>query len=301
MDERDAVFELASTDQCAGVAPAIVGGLTHWRLRRGSTWLDILRPTTRSALKDCDPLAMASFPMVPYANRIRDGRFTFDGRAIVLPLNFGDHPHSIHGHGWQAPWDVIERTPARIKLIYRHSADAWSFDYDARQTIALTQFGLSIALSVTNVACRPMPVGLGVHTYFARPSRARLTARLDGVWLTDDEVMPTTHAILPPHWNMATGSAVGEMACDNVFTGWDGSAIVEWPADRLRIHIEAGEPFRYLVVYTPAHEDFFCVEPVSQLTDAFNLAAAGAEDTGMRVLEPGEELSGTVRFLVETV
>ena len=43
-----------------------------------------------------DPLAMASFPLVPYANRIAQGRFAFDGADHQLPRNFGDHPHSIH-------------------------------------------------------------------------------------------------------------------------------------------------------------------------------------------------------------
>ena len=290
---------MAAADRRVGVAPAIGGGLAYWRRRRGSTWFDILRPASPEGLARRDPLSLASFPLAPYPNRIRNGRFRFDGREIALPLNFGDHPHSIHGHGWQAPWHEIERTASQVGLRYRHSADAWPFDYEAHQTIALSPSGLSIALSVRNRAERPMPVGLGVHPYFPRASGARLTARVDGVWLTDDDAMPTTHTSVPPRWNMAAGAAVGGMACDNLFTGWDGPAIVEWPAERVRLRIEAGGLFRFLVVYTPVNEDCFGVEPVSQVTDAFNLAAAGAEDTGMRVLEPGQSLSGTVRFRVE--
>ena len=55
-----------------------------------------------------------------------------------------------------------------------------------------------------------------------------------------------------------------------------------------------------LVIFTPAGEDFFCAEPVSHCTDAFNLAAAGADGTGMAVLAPGAELSGTVTLSPET-
>jgi aldose 1-epimerase len=41
-------------------------------------------------------------------------------------------------------------------------------------------------------------------------------------------------------------------------------------------------------VYTPPGQSFFCAEPVSHITDAFNLAAAGQADTGMLTLAPGE-------------
>ncbi len=300
MSDRDNIIEVASADQRVGVVPAEGGGLVYWRRRRGSTWLDILRPATLDGLTHCDPLDLASFPLVPYSNRIRNGRFTFNGQAITLPLNFGHHPHSIHGHGWQALWDEVERTPSRVTLLYCHSADAWPFDYEARETIELTRSGISMTLSLRNLASRPMPAGLGFHPYFPRASDARLKAQVDGVWLADEDGMPTTQSTLPPRWDMTLGSLVGEMACDNLFTGWSGTAIVEWPADRVRLHIEAGDLFRYLVVYAPMNENFFCVEPVSHLTDTFNLAAEGVKDTGMRVLEAGQLLSGTVRFRVES-
>jgi aldose 1-epimerase len=53
------------------------------------------------------------------------------------------------------------------------------------------------------------------------------------------------------------------------------------------------------VIYTPAGQDFFCVEPVSNANDAFNMAARGVPDTGTVVLAPGEVLAGTMRLAVE--
>jgi aldose 1-epimerase len=43
-------------------------------------------------------------------------------------------------------------------------------------------------------------------------------------------------------------------------------------------------------------QPYFCAEPVSHCTDAFNLAAQGHGDTGMLMLEPGASLSATVRL-----
>ena len=60
------------------------------------------------------------------------------------------------------------------------------------------------------------------------------------------------------------------------------------------IRVTAESPLDCLVVYTPPGRDFLCVEPVSHVTDAFNLAASGRADTGMQLLEPGEALRAMV-------
>ncbi len=60
--------------------------------------------------------------------------------------------------------------------------------------------------------------------------------------------------------------------------------------------MRADPQLRFLVVYTPPGEPFFCVEPVSNCTDAFNLHAEGRDDTGTRILQPGDSLAATVRF-----
>jgi aldose 1-epimerase len=51
-------------------------------------------------------------------------------------------------------------------------------------------------------------------------------------------------------------------------------------------------------VYTPAERDFFAVEPVTHMTDAFNREARGEPETGTRWIEPGEERSCTMRIVV---
>jgi len=53
---------------------------------------------------------------------------------------------------------------------------------------------------------------------------------------------------------------------------------------------------RFLVVYSPPGEPYFCAEPVTNCTDAFNLAVQGRTDTGMIVLAPGEVVTVIIRF-----
>ena len=61
----------------------------------------------------------------------------------------------------------------------------------------------------------------------------------------------------------------------------------------------AGTPLDFLVVFTPTGRPFCCAEPVSHVTDAFNLAAAGRADTGICTLSPGEMLRASVTLSVE--
>ena len=277
-------IELQSTGLHLSVVPAAGATVTAFWSERDGARFDWFLPSEK-----------ACFPLVPYSNRIREGRFRFAGPEVALPLNFGDHPHSIHGHGWQVAWDVVESEPDRLLLRYRHVPDEWPWPYAARQAFQLGESGLAITLELENQGDSEMPAGIGLHPYF--PLRdARLTAAVAGVWLTDDEVMPTERVGLPPRWDLRQGAAVPGMAIDNGFDGWDGHAVIEWPQSDTGLTIVAESPLRNLVVFAPPGGDFFCVEPVSHMTDAFNLAAGGMADTGMRVLAPGETLSARVTF-----
>ncbi|HEX9187496.1 MAG TPA: aldose 1-epimerase, partial [Vicinamibacteria bacterium] len=67
----------------------------------------------------------------------------------------------------------------------------------------------------------------------------------------------------------------------------------------VRLRLAASPPLRTLVVYTPPGQSFFCAEPVSHITDAFNLADAGRTDTGMLTLAPGESARATFTLTPE--
>src|SRR5690606_38666718 len=115
------------------LAPQVGGGIAAFRFRGE----DVMRPASDEALEARDPLGLSSFPLVPFSNRIAQGRFRFGGRAVELPPNFGDHPHAIHGQGWQNPWEVAEAGEASARLIYDHPADAWPWAYRATQRFQL--------------------------------------------------------------------------------------------------------------------------------------------------------------------
>jgi len=266
------------------------GCLANYRLVSGDGCVDLLRPCGRRQGGAFSPLETASFPLIPYCNRIRDGRFRFAEQAYQLPLNFGDHPHSIHGVAWQASWHAIEITAEKAVIELDYRSGDWPFPFRAIQSFEIDGAGLCQEITMTNTCDVPMPAGLGIHPYFPRHGGAVLKADVGFVWLTDETCLPTERMACPPKWNLGHGIDVDRLLCDNQFEPWNGQASVTWPEQGLSLDMEACGDLDRLVVYAPEGEDFFCVEPVSHITDAFNRTAEGMKPkaSGMRILAPGE-------------
>ena len=267
------------------VAPAQGGAILGWT-RNGRHLLR--RPSPESVAPGL-PGAMGCFPLVPYCNRIAHRRFAWDGHEYSLAANFGDRPHAIHGVGWQRPWQVEAVTGESIDLSLQHTPDAsWPFAFSASLTYRLDAKGLTIAMTATNRHGAPAPMGIGAHPYFPRAAGDCVRFQAGGVWLNADS-LPSAHAAIPAGWTHAHGRAVDREALDNCFTGWTGTA--ELPA----LTIRADAVFGNLQVFTPANADFFCVEPVSHVPDAFHLAALPGGQA-MTVTRSGETLRGAMTF-----
>jgi aldose 1-epimerase len=292
---EEAIRELRNDGAVVQVAPGAGGAVTRYTLLHGSESVDLLRPALPDAVAKKIPTDASCFPLVPFSNRIRDGRFTFNGRDIRLAPNFPPEPHAIHGHGWQTDWDVLEETKDRLTIGYRHQPDAWPFPYSARQTFRLSGDELQVTVAVSNEGDEPMPAGFGLHPYFVRTPRTRITAGVEAVWLSDDNSMPTELVPLPDDRRLDRGIDPNDVSLDDNFTGWDGTALIEWSDRGIGVRLTAEGPFGFVQVFTPAGEKFACVEPVTNMTDAFNQAHTRT-DTGTLVLEPRTEVAGVVTF-----
>lgn len=296
MNQNDRI-KLKSKDAEAEVL--LAGGcLANYRLTSGDGHIDLLRPGGDSQDGAFSPLDTASFPLIPYCNRIRGGTFRFAEQDYRLPLNFGDHPHSIHGVAWQSSWRPVETTAEKAVIELDYRGGDWPFPFRAIQSFELDGAALRQEIAVSNTGSVPAPAGLGIHPYFPRHGGAVLQAEVGFVWLTDETCLPTERVACPPRWTLGHGVDVEKLLCDNQFEPWNGHARVTWPEQGLSLDMEACGDLDRLVVYAPEGEDFFCVEPVSQITDAFNRTAEGMtpQASGMRILAPGETWRVWVRL-----
>ncbi|MGB6308866.1 MAG: aldose 1-epimerase [Steroidobacteraceae bacterium] len=263
--------------------------------RRGGTIRDftwrgqnVLRPTPADS--GDDPFETACFPMVPFANRIAQGRFSFDGREVQLEPNWSEDPHPLHGHGWRASWAVAARTASSARVSFEALEDQWPWRFRCEQFFKVMPEGLAVALSVDNLSRTPMPVMLGLHPYFQDAAHAQLQAELPRVWLTDDAALPVREMPTPAEWRFEPRRAIGAVPLDHSFSGWNGFASLRWPNRTVTLR---ATHCSHLHVYAPARKDLFCVEP--QTAAAGALGRNGGEAT---VVAPGERFGIRVNFMV---
>ena len=92
-----ATIALEAGDLAVAIAPALGGAIAGFRHND----FHLMRPTSPEVLAQGTVRLTGSYPLIPYSNRVAQGRFTHEGTEHRLALNFGDHPHDIHGNAWQ--------------------------------------------------------------------------------------------------------------------------------------------------------------------------------------------------------
>jgi aldose 1-epimerase len=218
------------------------------------------------------PVAWGSFPMVPFAGRVREGRFAFQGRQYELPIKMP--PHAIHGTVLDRAWVAVDEQTIRTDL-----GPNWPFRGHAVQRFELETGRFTMHLELH--ADEPMPASIGWHPWFRRrppavdsamaagrePGAVELELDAGALYRRDPSGIATPELITPPPgpW-------------DDCFTELRHPPRLRWPGF-LELTIESDCPT--WVVYT-VPDEAICVEPQTAPPDALN--------TGPTVVEPGRPL-----------
>ncbi|HEU0135422.1 MAG TPA: aldose 1-epimerase [Allosphingosinicella sp.] len=253
--------------------------------------IEIFRPLDPA---DPSPAAPASFPLVPFVNRVRGGAFAFRGRTVTLERNMIPDPSPLHGQGWQAPWTVERLGPDSAELAYRHVPGEWPWAYEARQTFDLDDRGLALRLDCTNLSEEPMPCGLGQHPFFRCTPRTRIDTKVETVWTIDEKVLPVEQVPAAGRFDLADRLVCGQRL-DHGFGGWSGRAVVTDPDWPFLLELSSPEA-RFFQLYSPASGGLFVAEPVTHANAAMNEPEETWESLGLEVLDPGDTLSLTMRL-----
>lgn len=212
------------------------------------------------------------YPMVPWAGRVRDGRFTWNDRVHRLPINCG--PHALHGTVFDAPWEVSGPQSLRCRL-----GPTWPWLGEVRSRFTLSDDAFEWRLDVHSEH-DAFPVVVGWHPWFRRSVGDGPSVRLDfeplKMYERDASGIPTG-ACVPP----TSGP------WDDCFVDLKKPPRLTW-SNGVSVVVESS--CDHWVVYDqPAHA--VCVEPQSGPPDAFNLGAAA-------VARPGLPVSHTMRIRV---
>ncbi|TDE86215.1 aldose 1-epimerase [Deinococcus sp. S9] len=291
------VKRIANEHLTLEVLPQIGASVLNLRAASGRPVLRPVNPADVQTSSQC-----ASFTLLPYSNRIRDARFSFQGREVLLRPTTKDGL-AQHGDVRNRPWQVtrVADTHLRGDFDSRAFNDMnWPWAFTARVEYQLHGPHLDTSVTLTNVDTDEMPAGMGLHPYFTRLQDGMDPSLSFGAALTydtDERQLPTGGPrALHPEEDYQMPSSIGDRQLDRVYTAWDGRARLDWGERALTLTADA--VYSHLVVFT-APDGSLALEPVTHATDAFNLAARGVSGTDMRTLLPGQSLAGTVRITLE--
>lgn len=274
------------------VDPAQGGAIlsVDW-LQADGTAIAVLEPVTPSL----PPFKAGCFALIPFANRIADGRFSFEGKNYAIPVNNPAEGMAIHGFSRGCLWQVTSGGNATLILEQDFEQSGIPWRYHARQEIDLSERGVTISLTVRNDGEIAMPFGIGLHPWFHKTPRTTLTFTSAGVLGRDARGLPVMPARPEPAFDSDAPAALGSLpSFDGFFREWEPRrARLERPEDGLTIALSAEGAFRHLQVYVPDDRPVVCAEPVSHAPDAINRPALGA-GCAMQVLAPGASLSGAM-------
>ena len=233
--------------------------------------------------------------LLPWPNRVRDGRYTFGGQDLQLPLTEVARGHASHGLTRWESWSIRGRTAASVSLGYRlmsRSGYPWTLDLTA--TYALSGDGLAVAVTAVNQGSTPAPYAAGAHPYLTAgsgdldPWQLQLPATT--ALVTDDRLIPTGAVeVVGTPLDFRAPRPIGDQVVDTAFGGLDRDAD-GWAEVRLRgereVVLRMDRHHRWVQAFTgpPGRRDGLALEPMTAPPNAF---ATGAD---LLVLEPGEPL-----------
>jgi aldose 1-epimerase len=236
--------------------------------------------------------------LIPWPNRVEDGRYEFDGRGRQLPLDEPERRNAIHGLVRWASWRIAERATDRVVLEHLlNPQPGYPFTLALRVEYALGGDGLTVRTEATNLGGGACPYGAGAHPYLtvsaAQVDDVTLSVPAETVLEADERGLPVgSQPVDGTELDFRMPRKIGSVRLDHCFTDLtsNGDGCV-----RVRLGEEttlwADESFGYLMVFTgdalpDVDRRSLAVEPMTCAPNAFR------SGDGLIRLEPGETHTG---------
>jgi aldose 1-epimerase len=304
------VLTIANSHWRVGLTPQVGGSVAFGQVKSGDAWIDVLRPTPADLLGSYSD--SASYPLIPWSNRIRHGSLLWQGEVYQLRRWAGTNDFSMHGTALEYPWEVVEAAEDRVSIEFDargYYGVNWPWDFKARQDYFLDGRRFACRMSLTNVDDVAFPAGLGHHPYFVRQLLGA-----DGAPL-GDEVFVQINSIdeyelvncmpdkgpgpIPADSDFTAARTIGQTLIDTCQTRKPGSpvATLEYPGS-FSIVMEADPIFEHTVFYVPPGKPYFALEPATNANDGFTLFKKGIPGTGVFEVGAGDTVTAEFSLTV---
>lgn len=252
------------------------------------------------------PVQIGNPFLAPWANRIAGDSYYVNGKRYLLNAELNSFRKDGSGfpiHGTltlASDWEVTalkadeKAAVATSRIVYHRDparAAQFPFAHAIEMTYRLVNGTLEVATAVENQSSEALPVMLGYHTYYTIPGVPRDTwkvhvAAKDHVILSD-KLVPTGET---KPVSLTDPLPLKGTKLDDVFTGLNlagGKASFWVEGGGKRITVDYGPRYTVSVIYAPPGREFICFEPMTGVTNQFNLAHENKFARLLQSVEPG--------------
>lgn len=246
-------------------------------------------------------------PLLPWPNRLRDGRYEFMGTTYQTPITEVARQNAIHGLTRWLNWAGSQEAGDRVVMsLLLHPQDGYPFTLSLSIAYQLSEHGLTVRTTATNAGDQALPYGAGQHPYLTvgtdRIDQAalRLPAllRLE----VDDRQIPTGRLIqvAGTESDFLELRPIGATRLDAAFTNLvadtDGLTriLMQSPDGRRRLTLWMDQTYSYVMVFTGdtipdarRRRRGLAIEPMTCAPNAFQ------NGLGLIRLEPGQAVLTT--------
>ncbi|MDI2113627.1 aldose 1-epimerase [Commensalibacter nepenthis] len=290
------MLEIKAGHHRVGIYPALGGAVGYWLCQD----IPIFYPLINSHLAQNANQIIAAYPLIPYSNRIADGKFEFEGRHYQLDANALNGNDAIHGNAWEREWELDSFSKNSVLLSLDHdptknSKQQWPFAYKAQLKYTISVAGLSVRISFQNTDRCNQPVGLGFHPYFPRNGFVELGFTAKTVWNNGSNGLPEGRMSIDGRWAFDHMRALSkEEQLDNCYAGWDNFAFIRWKHLNAYLTMTSSPIFQHLVLFNPENQPYFTLEPATNMNNALNMPEIS--DRGLMILKPGQTVQGDILY-----
>ena len=244
-------------------------------------------------------------PLLPWPNRLQDGRYEFGGVTHQTALTEPAKQNAIHGLTRWRNWSAAEHEADRVLMtLLLHPQEGYPFTLSLGIEYQLFEPGLTVSTTATNAGTEPLPYGAGHHPYLTVGTelidyailRVPALLRLD----VDERQIPSGRliAVKGTPFDFLEPRPIGATRLDTAFTSLlpdvDGltRVAVQAPGDGRRLTLWMDAAYRFLMVFTGdtipqvnRRRRGLGIEPMTCAPNAFRTG------DGLLVLEPGQSVT----------
>lgn len=227
-------------------------------------------------IQDLSPLSYsdtyASSILFPFANRIKDGMYSYEEDTYQFEANQKEENNALHGLVYNKTFKVInqntDKDSASIILEYDepNKTAGFPYSYNIQLEYILSNTNLDLKVTIKNTSSKTFPFTLGWHPYFISDDLKNSSIQME-----------STQKLLIGDRNITTGIEdttpvntfkIEDKQLDDCWVLNDGNIYFNTPKYKLQIGSTAKNNF--LQAYTPPRLNTIAIEPTTGVSDSFN-------------------------------